>query len=325
MRAMLVSRFGGPEVLESAEMPEPVPYRGQVVIDVDVADVLFLETQLRSGNLADAFDLRPPFVLGGAVAGHVRSAGSDVDAGLVGRRVAARTLNHGGYAEQAAASVESVVPVPAGLELSQAAALLHDGPTALGLFDNAAIRSGESVLVTAAAGGLGLLLVQLASAAGARVIGAARGDRKLDLVSAQGAHDVVDYSEMGWQERVRAMTGGRGADVVFDGAGGAIGQVAFDVTAQDGRFSAHGAAGGGFAAIDTEEAARRGITVRGIEQVQFEPAEAKALAERAFSAAADGGIRPVIGTTFPLAGAASAHKAIEQRAVLGKTLLTVGR
>ncbi|ETA66580.1 zinc-binding dehydrogenase [Haloechinothrix halophila] len=322
MRAIVVNKFGGPEVLELAEVAEPVPGKGQVVIDVEAVDVLFLETQLRSGQLTDAFDVRPPFVPGGAVAGRVWSVGPDVDTGLVSRRVAARTAEYGGYAEQAVAAVESTIPVPEELGLSTAASLLHDGPTALGLFDNAAIRQAERVLVTAAAGGLGLLLVQLASAAGARVIGAARGGRKRDAVLSAGAHDVVDYSETDWLDRVRAITGGKGVDVVFDGAGGAIGSAAFAVTARGGRFSAHGAASGDFAEIDPDDVRRRDITLRGIEQAQFAPAEARAMAERALAYASSGRFRPLIGATFPLADAARAHRAIEQREVLGKTLLT---
>ena len=113
--------------------------------------------------------------------------------------------------------------MPDGLGLSEAAALIHDGVTALGPFEGVRIEPGERVLITAAGGGLGLLLVQLARAAGGRVIGAARGDRKLDLIRESGAEVAVDYSEPGWAGRVREATGGAGLDVVFDGAGGDIG------------------------------------------------------------------------------------------------------
>jgi NADPH2:quinone reductase len=270
--------------------------------------------------------VQPPYVPGGGVAGRVVSVGPGVDPGWVGRRVLAVTGEGGGYVELALTSVAGLVPVPDGLSLREAAALLHDGPTALGLADRTGIRPGEWVLVTAAAGGLGLLLVQLAHACGARVVGAARGKRKLDLIREAGADVAVDYAEPGWAQRAREATGGTGPDVVFDGAGGQIGRAAFDITARDGRFSAHGAASGGFAEIDPAEAQRRGITLRGIEQVRIAPPDPKRLAERAeraLAAAAAGRIRPVIGQTFPLERAADAHTAIEARSVIGRTLLLI--
>ena len=149
----------------------------------------------------------------------------------------------GGYVEQAVVAASDLIPVPDGLGLPEAGALLHDG----------------------------VLLVQFASAAGARVMGAARGARKLEVVRAAGADLALDYSEPGWVKQVEEFTGGSGADVVFDGAGGALGGAAFGVTAAGGRFSAHGVSDGGFAAIDPDDAARRGITVHGIPQ--HEPAD----------------------------------------------------
>jgi NADPH:quinone reductase len=163
--------------------------------------------------------------------------------------------------------------------------------------------------------------VQLARKAGARVIGAARGQRKLDLAREFGAEAVVDYTEPGWTELVREASGGPGQDVVFDGAGGEMGRAAFAITARGGRFSAHGAPSGGFAEVDPQEAERRAVTMRGIQYVQYAPAEGRRLTERALSEAAAGRIRPLIGQTFPLQRAAEAHAAIEARAVIGKTLL----
>jgi NADPH2:quinone reductase len=179
------------------------------------------------------------------------------------------------------------------------------------------------VLVLGAGGGLGILLVQLARAADARVVGAARGTRKLDLARELGADAAIDYSEPGWAERVREATGGTGPNVVFDGVGGEVGKAAFGETARGGRFSAHGAPSGAFAEIDPQEVQRLGVSVRGIEQVQFAPAELKRLAERALSEAAAGRLRPVIGQTFPLERAADAHAAMEARGVIGTTLLVI--
>lgn len=323
MRVVQAMQFGSPEVLVTSEAPDPVAGPGQVVIGVSVAPVLMLDAQIRGGWGDEWFGVKPPYVPGAGVAGEVISAGENVDSGWIGRRVVADTGEGGGYAEQTVAPAEGLIPVPDRLGLPEAAALLHDGRTALGLAEAAQAQPGEWVLVTAAGGGLGVLLVQLAHAAGARVIGAARGKEKLDLAREFGTDAVVDYSEPGWPERVLEATGGAGADVVFDGVGGRIGGAAFEVTARGGRFSAHGAPSGGFAEIDPQEAQRRGVTVRGIEQVQFAPADAKRLAERALSEAAAGRIRPVIGQTFPLERAADAHAAIEARGVIGKTLLLI--
>jgi NADPH2:quinone reductase len=316
MRAVRVERFGGPEVLTVAQVPDPVAGSGQAVVAVAAADVLFVETAIRAGNGGEFFKVRPPYVPGHGVAGQVVAVGEGVDAGWIGRRVAGHARDEGGYAERVAVQAGDLVPVPDGLDLREAAALLHDGVTALGLIESTGVRPGEWVLVTAAAGGLGILLVQLAHAAGAKVVGAARGERKLDLARTHGAREAVDYSEPGWTDRAWAATGG--VNVVFDGAGGEIGRAAFELTVSGGRFSAHGAPAGGFA-LPAED--RRGVTVRGIEQVRFGPEEARRLIERALSEAAAGRLRPVIGQTFPLERAAEAHAAIEERAVVGKTLL----
>ena len=248
--------------------------------------------------------------------------GPGVDPSWLGRAVVART-GSGGYADQVAVAADLLVPVPEGLGLLKAAALLHDGPTALGLFDNAEVRSGEHVLVTAAGGALGLLLVQLARDAGAQVVAAARGQAKLEAATQAGAATVVDYSEPDWAQQVLDSTRDVGVDVTFDGAGGQIGPAAFAVTGKGGRFSAHGAPSGAFTTLDPEEAHRRGITVRGIEQMQFPPDVAKRLIERSLTAAAEGRFTPVIGQTFSLDRAADAHAAIEDRRVVGKTLLLV--
>jgi NADPH:quinone reductase len=320
MRVIQATQFGGPEVLVPSETPDPVAGPGEVVVDVVVAPTLFVETQIRRGQAREWFPVEPPYVPGAGVAGRVRSIGDGVDAGWVVRRVVADT-RAGGYAERVAVPANTLIAVPDGLGLREAAAVLHDGRTAMRLAAVAEIRPGEWVLVTAAGGGLGALLVQLAQAEGAHLIGAARGKQKLDLAVELGAEVVVDYSESGWTERVLDATGGAGVDVVFDGAGGEIGLAAFGVTAAGGRFSAHGAPSGGFTPIDRAEAERRGITLSGIEDVQLSPEDGKRFAEQALAEAAAGRIRPVIGQTFPLERAADAHAAIEARDVIGKTLL----
>ncbi|WP_214409658.1 zinc-binding dehydrogenase [Sphaerisporangium fuscum] len=323
MRVAEVTRFGGPEVLVTKEVPDLRAGAGEVVVGVAAADTLNVETKIRAGWGREYFSHEPPYVPGGAVGGRVLSVGDGVDAAWVGRTVVAHTGAAGGYAEQALVPVEALIPVPDGLGVPEATSLMHDAVTGLAVFDAAEVKPGEWVLVTAAAGGMGVLLVQMARAAGAHVAAAARGERKLALARELGAEVAVDYTEPGWAERVREATGGTGPQVVFEGAGGEIGRAAFEITARGGRISAHGASSGGFAPIDPEEAERRGISVRGIQHVQLTPADHKRLAERAVTEAAAGRIRPVIGRTFPLEQAAEAHAAIESREILGKTLLLV--
>ncbi|MET9242472.1 zinc-binding dehydrogenase [Nonomuraea sp. NPDC003709] len=321
MRVVRVTGFGGPEVLVPGEAPDPVAGPGQVVVEVAVAGVTFVETQIRRGT--DQWHARPelPYVPGGLVAGRVSSAGEGVDPAWVGRRVIAGTGETGGFAERAVATAEDLFPVPDGLELPEAVALHSDGSTAQGLIEGAKVRPGEWVLVEAAAGGVGSLLVQLARTAGARVVGAARGSRKLDLIRELGAEAAVDYSEPGWTGRVLEATGGAGPDVVFDGVGGEIGRAAFEVTAPGGRFSVHGASSGEVTVVDP--ARREDVDVIGIEQLfDFGPNVVR-WAEQMMAQAAAGLVRPVIGQTFPLERAADAHAAIEHRTALGKTLLLI--
>lgn len=323
MRVVQALRFGGPEVLVPGDAPDPVAGAGQVVVDVAVAGVTFVETQIRRG--IDKWHARPslPYVPGGLVAGHVSSVGARVDPAWLGRRVIAGTRESGGFAERAVAKVEDLFAVPDGLGLPEAIALHSDGSTAQGLTEKAGIGPGDWVLVEAAAGGVGSLLVQLARSAGARVVGAARGARKLDLLRELGADVAVDYSEPSWTKRVLEATDGAGPDVVFDGVGGQIGRAAFEVTARGGRFSVHGASSGEVTLIDSAEALSRRVEVIGIEQLfDFGPNVAR-WAEQMMSQAAAGLVRPVIGQTFPLERAADAHAAIEDRTAVGKTLLLI--
>lgn len=211
--------------------------------------------------------------------------------------------------------------MPEGLGLREAAALLHDAPTALALFEGAGIGPGKSVLVVGASGGLGMMSVQLGLVRDARVVAVARDERKLARVRELGPDAVINSEAADWVEQARAALGGEGADVVLDNVGGPVGEAAFAATAPGGRFSAHGTPSGRFAAIDPTEAQRRGATVSGIREVRLSNAERKRLTEQALGEAAAGRMTAVIGQTFALARAAEAHAAIEGREVIGKTLL----
>ncbi|WP_328905002.1 zinc-binding dehydrogenase [Streptomyces sp. NBC_00234] len=327
MRVALAEELGGPEVLVTRELPDPVAAPGEVLIDVAYVDTIFVETQIRSGGFREVFPVQVPYVPGGGVAGTVAATGEGVDTSWTGRRVIASVGFSGGYAERATAPAHVLVPVPDGLGLREAAALVHDGVTALALLGSTAPKPGERVLVLGASGGMGTLLVQLAHAAGAHVVAVARGERKTALVRELGADTVIDGAAADWVERTRTALADAGgpADVVLDGVGGQMGLAALSLVADGGRFSAHGAPTGGFAPVDPAEAARRSITLLGIGDVQLSDAEHVRLAGLALTEAAAGRLRPVIGEVFPLERAARAHAAIEARSLLGKVLLTTTR
>ena len=331
-RVIEVREFGPPEVLRLAGVPEPVPGPDEALIAVVAADVLHIDTLIRSGRAVQWFPVRPPYVPGNGVAGTVTGVGRGVDRARLGQRVVAHTGaagGGGGYAELATVPVDRLVHVPDEVSLTDAAAVLNDGATALALMAGTGVRSGEWVLILGATGAMGLLLTQLARAAGGhvlaglRVAGARRGAAKAEQARAAGAEVVIDYADPGWTGRVTAATGGAGPAVVLDGVGGALGTAAFATLATGGRFSGHGAATGGFAPVDRNEAARRDITVQGIEQAHFPPGGHEKFTAQALAEVAAGRIRPVIGQSYPLERAAEAHRGLEERSALGKTLLMV--
>ncbi len=315
MRAVVLRAWGPPDVLREEEVAEPVPGPGQVVVEVEAAGVTWVETQVRAGRpphpaMAPAL----PAVLGNGVGGRVVAAGPGAGRALVGRRVVASLGGTGGYAQRAAAPADGVVAVPGALGMGEAVALLADGRTAVGLVRAAAPRAGETVRVEAAAGGVGTLLVQIAATAGARVVAAARGERKLALARELGAHEAVDYGEEGWAARL-----GDGVDVVFDAVGGEVGRAAFERLRPGGRFVAYGMASGRWAGVSEADAARRGVVLAA--GGRPDPAEAAERSGAALAEAAAGRLRAVVGQTFPLGGAAEAHAAMEARRTVGKTLL----
>jgi NADPH:quinone reductase len=314
--AVMLAGFGPPSVLTPAEVPDPVPGPGQVVVEAEFAGITFVETQVRAGrppNPAMAPVL--PAVLGNGVGGVVRGVGAGVDQALAGLRVVTSTGGSGGYAQRCAVPAAGLIPVPGPVPVDVAVALLADGRTALALSDAARPQPGETVLVEAAAGGVGSLLVQLAKRAGARVVALAGGPTKLDLARELGADLAVDYREPGWAALVRREAGP--VDVVYDGVGGEAGRDAFTLLCPAGRYVGFGMASGSFAAIP----AGAGRGVRRLGMGPLNPARSGELTRRALDLAADGSLRPVIGQRFPLARAADAHAAIEARATIGKTLL----
>ncbi len=320
MRAVVIQEFGPPQVLQVAEVEDPRPDSGEVIIDVELANVTFVDTQIRAGKPPHPSMLPAlPAILGNGVGGTV--TGAEADAGLAGRRAVASLNGTGGYAERVVVPVDRVVVIPDGLAMRDAVALLADGRTALALAGRAALRAGETVLVEAAAGGVGTLLVQLARRAGARVVALAGQPGKLAVARGLGADLTVDYSQDGWVRQVRHIMGE--VDVVFDGVGGDIGLDAFGLLGAGGRFCPFGMASGSFAPVNAELAQAHRVTLLPGAPVSAE--ESLALVRTALAEAAAGRIRPVIGQEVDLARAAEAHAAIEARQTTGKTLLTMPR
>lgn len=335
MRAIQVHEFGGPEVLTPEQVPAPSPSAGEVVVETAAANVMYLDTQLRSGWGQEHFSVQPPYIPGNGVAGQVAVVGDGVDPAWVGTEVITPTgsrdpstglagLPTHGYAEQALAPSEGLIPLPAGVDTHTALALLHDGPTAISVSEAARITPGDWVLVTAATGGAGNLLVQLARNAGGRVIGAAGSQRKRELARELGAEATVDYTESDWVEQVRRVSGGDGPRVVIDGVGNQLGRWAFDSVAAGGRFVTYGATGGEFADVDPAAAQQRGVSVTTLFDLPNLDAASKGkVTTRALEQAAAGHLKPVIDQTLDLERASEAHTALAQRSTVGKTLLVV--
>lgn len=320
MRAVVLTEFGPAGNLAVAQVPDPAAGPGQALVDVHYANITFVETQIRAGRAPNPAMLpRLPAILGNGVGGVVRSVGAGAGADLAGRWVITTTGGSGGYAEQVAADAAGLIDVPAELSLADAVALLADGRTAVALIRAAEVRPGQTVLVEAAAGGVGSLLVQLARDAGARVVAAAGGPRKVAVARQLGADTAVDYADPGWAGRVRAEAGA--VDVVFDGVGGAVGGTALDLLRDGGRFCAYGMASGSFTAFPEPATAGRGVEI--VRGAPVSPPQMRELTEAALARAAAGTLRPLIGQTFPLDRAADAHAAIAARATVGKTLLLV--
>ncbi|MGC4944546.1 zinc-binding dehydrogenase [Kribbella sp. DT2] len=323
MRAAVVTAFGDADVIQLQHLPAPTPGPGEVLVDVQLTDLIFVETAIRSGQHGGFFDVTPPYVPGSSFGGVVRAVGDGVTADWIGKTVTGRTASFGAHAEQAVAPAEGLLEVPAGLTLETAVAVSGDGYTALMLEELAPDLADKHVLVTAAAGGMGILLVQLAHQAGAHVIAAARGEAKLDLVKAHHADVVIDYSRPGWEKTVLEATNGAGAGIVFEGAGGTLGATAFTVTADHGWFSAHGAPSGGFASYDEAEAERRDITVKGIRDLRVDTTTTTVSATEVLTRAARGELVPVIDRVYPLDQLAEAHRAMTSRELVGKALIRV--
>lgn len=286
---------------------------------MEVASITFVDTLIRAGS-SILPSVTFPVVLGNGVGGIIDRLGPDVDPAWAGARVVTSTGGNGGYASHALAQTTDLHRVPDPLDLPTATALLADGRSAVGLHRVADIRADETVVITAAAGGVGSILVQLAKASGARVIALTGSAAKLDHARSLGADTTVNYRDHDWTVQILTAAP-QGVDAVFDGIGADTTAALFPLVRQGGRYVSHGAAGGSWGTIDSTAATDRDITVITLAAIGTTPDDLFALTERALHLGARGIIQPTVGQTFPLKDAAIAHAAIESRATIGKTLL----
>jgi NADPH:quinone reductase len=324
MKAIRQHAFGGPGELRLEDVPDPEPGEGQVRIRVAAAGVQLLDTVIRKGEAGPRVMPSLPMIPGREVAGVVDQAGPGTDRALPGRRVVADLgLASGGYAELALASVGALHDIPGGLDAGQAVAMIGTGRTAMAILELARPVPGDVVVVTAAASGIGTLLVQAARNVGATVIGAAGGPGKTALAGDLGAAITADYLQPDWAQRARADLHGRGATLVLDGVGGDIGRTAMNLLGAGGRLIMFGQAAGTLIPLTAEDLYRLGITAAAAvgARILQRPGGLQDLETRAIQAAAQGHLRPVIGQRYALADAAAAHTAIESRLTTGKTIL----
>lgn len=324
MHAIRQHAFGGPDVLVLEELADLVPGPGQVRVAVQAAGVHLLDTTLREGSEGSPFPPPPlPYVPGREVAGVVDAVGANVDASWIGRLVVAHLgMAHGGYATQAVTAVEALLPLADTTAPALAVAMVGTGRTALGILAEAALTADDVVLVPAAAGGLGTLLVQAARHAGATVVGLAGGAHKVALVAGLGADVAVDYGEPDWPDTVTARLGGRRVTVVLDGVGGTVGRQAFDLLGPGGRVVLFGYTAGTPTELSGAELMARGLAASSAlgPRMMARPGGVQALATAAIAELEAGRLLPGV-TEFPLADAARAHAALTARATTGKVVL----
>jgi NADPH2:quinone reductase len=320
MKAIRIDGFGGPEVLRIANVPDPSPGPGQIVVRVEAAGLNFIDVYHRTGLYPNPL----PFVPGMEGAGVVTGLGPGVTAFREGDRVAWTGIL-GSYAERMLLPADRGIAVPPGLSTETAAALMLQGLTAHYLSTSTfPLAAGHTCLVHAAAGGVGLLLVQMAKRRGARVIGTVGTAAKAALAREAGADHVVLYAEEDFLEAVKRLTGGRGVDVVYDSVGKSTAERSLDCLAPRGMMVFFGNASGPVPPIDPLVLSRKGslfLTRPNLVHYIGDRASLEARAADVLGDAAAGRLRVRIDRKYPLGAAAEAHRALEGRQTAGKVLL----
>ncbi len=321
MKAIRIARTGGPEVLDLVELPTPQPGAGEALDRVEAAGVNFVDVYYRTG----AYTRELPFSLGLEGAGVVEAVGAGVTL-RPGDRVA-WTDAMGSYATHLLARAERLVPVPDGVSLRDAAAAMLQGITAHYLVHATfPLKPGDACLVHAAAGGVGLLLVQMAKRAGARVFGTTSTAEKAKLVLQAGADEVIDYSRQPFEEAIRKSTAGRGVDVVYDSVGATTFDRSLLALRARGTLVLFGQSSGRVPPVDLQVLSAHGSLFVTRPTLRDHIATRAELLERAtavLDGISDGRLALSIHSRLPLAHAADAHRALESRATSGKLVLDV--
>ncbi|GAP38190.1 NADPH:quinone oxidoreductase family protein [Piscinibacter sakaiensis] len=325
MHAWLCENPTGPEALAWKELPTPQPGPGEVRVAIAAASLNFPDLLI----VQNKYQFKPPlpFVPGAEFAGHVEALGEGVTGLAVGDAVASFG-GTGGFGTHTTVAAPLLLRLPAGFPMDEAAALLCTyGTSHHALVDRAALRAGETVLILGAAGGVGTAALQIAKAVGARVIAAASSDEKCDFCRGLGADATINYTRQNLREELKALTGGRGPDVVYDPVGGDLAEPAFRSIAWRGRYLVIGFAQGGIPALPLNLALLKGASIVGVFWGEFarrEPqANARALAEL-LAWHAEGRIRPVLDSRLPMSELPAAFERMGSRGVRGKVVLLNG-
>ena len=320
MKAIRVQHTGGTEVMEVADVAMPRPKPNEAVVKVAAAGVNSIDGQFRDGSLRTPL----PFIPGQEGAGVVTEVGAQAKTVKVGDRVAWSGVL-GSYAEFVVSPEEHLVPVPATLTDQQAAAAMMHGLTAHYLVNDAhKLKAGETALVHAAAGGVGFLLVQMARAIGARVIGTASSEEKAALAREAGADELIVFTRQDFESEVKRLTGGKGVDVVYDGVGKATFEKNLNVMRLRGMLVLYGMSSGPVPPVDPAKLSAKGSLYMARTTLAHFTATREELLARTgalFAMIADGRLNLRIAKTYPLADAAQAHRDMEARKVAGKLLL----
>lgn len=327
MKAIRQYEFGPAETLRYEEVPDPRPGPGQLRIKTAVSGVNPLDAAIRAGTAGGHpfADPQLPMTPGREIAGVVDELGDGVPAEWLGRRVVTHLgIASGGYAQLAIREAEAVHVIPEGLSYQAAAAMIATGRTAIGVFDVAQITEADTVVITAAAGGVGSLLVQAAAEVGATVIGAAGGPEKTARVAALAPGVIaVDYNLPDWADQVRERLAGRAVTCGIDGVGGEAGRVAFDLLGACARFILIGWSSGELVKLSADDVVARSLSVTSAlgPRMTARPGGWRSLETEALERAATGRLVPLL-QTFSLEQAAEAHRALENRGTVGKVVLT---
>jgi NADPH:quinone reductase len=326
MKAIVCRQLGPPESLRIEEVELPPLGPGQVRIRVAACSINFPDLLMIAGKYQETPEL--PFIPGGEVSGTVEEVAGDVTDLEPGSAVMAVTFK-GGLAEFVNAGRKDVMPVPPGMTMAAAAGFPGVyGTSYYALKQRAALQPGENLLVLGASGGVGLAAVQIGAAMGARVIAAASSEQKVEFLRTHGADAVINYSSCDLRDAVRQLTGGKGADVIYDPVGGDLFDQATRCINWNGRILVVGFAGGRIAQFPVNLALLKGSAVIGVfygRFVQQEPSAAEKNMAELFRLYADGLLRPHIFKTFPLAGAAAAMDCLASRQVIGKVVVEISR